>query len=45
MAFHWGGAGSVNLLTTDATDPISAMPEFKACAVHVAAELPEEALP
>jgi len=37
MAFHWGGAGSVNLLTTDATDPVSGMPEFKVCAVEVTA--------
>lgn len=42
MAFHWGGAGSVNLLTTDATDPISGMPEFKVCAVSVVAEQPQE---
>jgi len=35
MPFHWGGAGSVNLLTNDATDPVSGMPEFKVCAVDV----------
>lgn len=35
MAFHWGGAGSVNRVTTDATDPVSGMPEFKVCAVAV----------
>lgn len=37
MPFHWGGAGSVNRLTTDATDPVSGMPEFKVCAVDVTA--------
>jgi assimilatory nitrate reductase catalytic subunit len=42
MAFHWGGAGSVNLLTTDATDPVSGMPEFKVCAVQVALAPGEE---
>jgi assimilatory nitrate reductase catalytic subunit len=35
MPFHWSGAGSVNRITTDAVDPISAMPEFKVCAVDV----------
>lgn len=35
MPFHWSGAGSVNRVTTDATDPISGMPEFKVCAVDV----------
>lgn len=37
MPFHWSGIGSVNQVTTDATDPISGMPEFKVCAVDVAA--------
>ena len=37
MPFHWGGAASVNRLTTDATDPVSGMPEFKVCAVDVTA--------
>lgn len=37
MAFHWGHEGSVNRLTTDATDPVSGMPEFKVCAVEVSA--------
>jgi assimilatory nitrate reductase catalytic subunit len=37
MPFHWGGVGSVNRVTNDATDPISGMPEFKVCAVDVAA--------
>jgi assimilatory nitrate reductase catalytic subunit len=31
MPFHW--AGSANLLTNDALDPVSRMPEFKVCAV------------
>ena len=35
MAFHWAGEGSVNLITSDATDPVSGMPEFKVCAVAV----------
>ncbi|GAB4084683.1 molybdopterin oxidoreductase family protein [Myceligenerans cantabricum] len=35
MPFHWSGTGSVNRVTTDATDPISGMPEFKVCAVEI----------
>lgn len=35
MPFHWSGAGSVNRITTDAVDPVSAMPEFKVCAVDL----------
>jgi assimilatory nitrate reductase catalytic subunit len=35
MAFHWSGSGSVNLVTNDAVDPVSGMPEFKVCAVDV----------
>lgn len=35
MPFHW--AGSANVLTNDATDPVSGMPEFKVCAVSVRA--------
>jgi assimilatory nitrate reductase catalytic subunit len=35
MPFHWSGVGSVNQVTTDATDPVSGMPEFKVCAVDV----------
>jgi assimilatory nitrate reductase catalytic subunit len=38
LPFHWGGAASANLLTTDATDPISGMPEFKVSAVHISPE-------
>ncbi|GAA3802929.1 molybdopterin oxidoreductase family protein [Cellulomonas soli] len=35
LPFHWAGPGSANRLTTDATDPVSGMPEFKVCAVDV----------
>lgn len=35
MPFHWGGAGSANLLTNAALDPLSRMPEFKVCAVRI----------
>ncbi|WP_149205323.1 molybdopterin oxidoreductase family protein [Actinotalea subterranea] len=37
MPFHWPGEGSANRVTTDATDPVSGMPEFKVCAVDVRA--------
>ncbi|MBX9246940.1 molybdopterin-dependent oxidoreductase, partial [Actinotalea ferrariae] len=37
MPFHWAGPGSANRLTTDATDPVSGMPEFKVSAVQVRA--------
>ncbi|WP_112246529.1 molybdopterin oxidoreductase family protein [Kribbella monticola] len=37
VPFHFGGEGSVNELTNDALDPVSKMPEFKACAVELAA--------
>ena len=40
MPFHWGGEGSANAVTNDATDPISGMPEFKVCAVSVTAAVP-----
>jgi len=40
MPFHWSGVGSANLLTNDATDPVSGMPEFKVCAVQVVAAAP-----
>lgn len=45
MPFHWSGAGSVNRLTTDAVDPVSAMPEFKVCAVSVTPADPAPAVP
>ncbi len=35
VPFHWGGRGAANLLTNAALDPLSRMPEFKACAVHI----------
>ncbi|MFI5696096.1 molybdopterin oxidoreductase family protein [Kribbella sp. NPDC051586] len=41
VPFHFGGVEAVNELTNDALDPVSRMPEFKACAVEVtAAALP-----
>jgi assimilatory nitrate reductase catalytic subunit len=46
VPFHFGGEGSVNELTNDALDPISKMPEFKACAVELtAASLPAREIP
>ncbi len=36
VPFHWGGRSCANLLTNPALDTLSRMPEFKACAVHVA---------
>jgi assimilatory nitrate reductase catalytic subunit len=35
VPFHWGGEESINRLTTDTTDPVSGMPEFKVCAVDI----------
>ncbi|MGW6915700.1 molybdopterin oxidoreductase family protein [Kitasatospora sp. NPDC054939] len=35
MPFHWAGAGNANLHTNPALDPVSRMPEFKACAVRI----------
>lgn len=37
LPFHFPGAHSANLLTIDATDPISGMPEFKSAVVRVRA--------
>jgi assimilatory nitrate reductase catalytic subunit len=37
VPFHWGGLQTANALTNPALDPISRMPEFKACAVAVSA--------
>ena len=46
VPFHYGGDGSVNELTNDALDPVSGMPEFKACAVELtAAALPARRIP
>ncbi len=35
VPFHWGGASCANLLTIDAVDPISRMPELKVCAARI----------
>jgi assimilatory nitrate reductase catalytic subunit len=35
VPFHWGGELSVNLLTQEALDPVSRMPEFKVCAANL----------
>ncbi len=35
VPFHWGDEHSINVLTNDALDPTSRMPEFKICAVKV----------
>ncbi len=35
VPFHWGGEKSVNLLTQEALDPVSRMPEFKVCAANL----------
>jgi assimilatory nitrate reductase catalytic subunit len=42
MAFHWGGAGRVNLMTNPALDPDSGMPEFKVCAVRIEGVVPHQ---
>ena len=33
--FHWGGAATANMLTNAAVDPVSRIPEYKACAVRL----------
>ncbi|WNR45787.1 molybdopterin oxidoreductase family protein [Paenibacillus roseipurpureus] len=35
VPFHWGDEHSINVLTNDALDPTSRMPEFKICAVKI----------
>ncbi len=35
VPFHWPGAGRANSATTDARDPTSGMPEFKACGARL----------
>lgn len=35
VPFHFGGDGAANMLTSDAVDPVSAMPEFKTGTVRV----------
>jgi assimilatory nitrate reductase catalytic subunit len=37
MPFHWGDSACANLMTNDALDPTSRMPEFKVCAVRLEA--------
>ncbi len=37
VPFHWSGPGSINRLTSDRTDPVSGMPEFKLSAAVVEA--------
>ncbi|MHA7269354.1 molybdopterin oxidoreductase family protein [Arthrobacter sp. HLT1-20] len=45
LPFHFAQAENANLLTSQATDPISGMPEFKASAVTVTALATVPALP
>lgn len=35
VPFHFAGGGRANLLTNDALDPVSRMPEFKVCAARI----------
>ena len=35
VPYHWGHDKSINLLTIGALDPMSRMPEFKACAAQI----------
>jgi assimilatory nitrate reductase catalytic subunit len=35
IAYHWAGRKSANQLTISARDPVSKIPEYKACAVRV----------
>ncbi|MGH2708065.1 MAG: molybdopterin oxidoreductase family protein, partial [Actinomycetota bacterium] len=35
IPYHWAGAVSANLMTVDALDPISKIPEFKVCACRL----------
>ena len=35
IPYHWGGAKSANQLTISAQDPISKIPEYKACAARL----------
>ncbi len=35
VPFHWSGEGSANRLTIAALDPVSRIPEYKACAVRM----------
>jgi assimilatory nitrate reductase catalytic subunit len=38
VPFHWGDKQSINLLTQEALDPVSRMPEFKTCAANLTQE-------
>jgi assimilatory nitrate reductase catalytic subunit len=42
VPYHWPGKRSVNRLTIAAQDPISKIPEFKACAARLRAATDEE---
>ena len=35
VPYHWGAPLAANILTIDALDPISKIPEFKVCACRV----------
>lgn len=35
VPYHWGGRAAANVLTVDALDPTSRIPEFKVCACRV----------
>ncbi len=35
VPFHWSGRASINRLTNAVLDPVSRIPEFKACAVRI----------
>jgi assimilatory nitrate reductase catalytic subunit len=35
IPYHWPGERSANALTIAAQDPISKIPEYKVCAVHL----------
>ena len=37
VPFHWGGTSNANLLTNNAVDPVSRIPEYKICAVRLSA--------
>ncbi len=43
VPYHWPGKRSVNRLTISAQDPISKIPEFKACAARIRAATEDEA--
>jgi len=43
VPYHWPGRRSVNRLTIAAQDPISKIPEFKACAVRLRVATADEA--